>query len=128
MKGTLMTISLLAPWNVSRLRKSLRRSTPTIVRYSVMIGGILLLCSVAHATPVTSSGDTGSPFGQAMDNVLQFMTGPVAKVGALVGMVLAGVLYATGDPTAKKAAVAAGVGSLLALSASAVITWLGGGF
>jgi type IV secretory pathway VirB2 component (pilin) len=94
-----------------------------------MIGGVLILCSVAaHATPVTSSGDNGSPFGQAMDNVLQFMTGPVAKVGALVGMVLAGVLYATGDPTAKKAAVAAGVGSLLALSASAVITWLGGGF
>ena len=93
-----------------------------------MIGGVLILSAVAHATPVTSSGDTGSPFGQAMDNVLTFMTGPVAKVGALVGMVLAGVLYATGDPTAKKAAVAAGVGSLLALSASTVITWLGGSF
>ena len=94
-----------------------------------MIGGALILCSVAaHATPVTSSGDNGSPFGQAMDNVLQFMTGPVAKVGSFCGIVLAGILYATGDPTAKKAAVAAGIGSLIALSSSALLTWLGGGF
>ena len=125
-----MNTPLLRPsWDASTLRVSLRRSAPSLLRSGLMIGCLLLLSSVAaHATPVTSSGDNGSPFGQAMDNVLQFMTGPVAKVGSFCGIVLAGILYATGDPTAKKAAVAAGIGSLIALSSSALLTWLGGGF
>ena len=121
--------SLLPSWDASPPRVFLRRPSPSLVRSALMIGGVLILYSVAaHATPVTSSGDNGSPFGQAMDNVLQFMTGPVAKVGSFCGIVLAGILYATGDPTAKKAAVAAGIGSLIALSSSALLTWLGGGF
>ena len=75
---------------------------------------ILALPSFAHA----------SPFDGMLANVGDLFTGPIAKVGSLIGVVWGAVNWSTGDPGAKRTAAGICFGVCAALGAANIITWL----
>ena len=77
---------------------------------------ILAAPSFAHA----------SPFDGMINNISDLFTGPIAKAGALIGIIVGFIGWTTGEPGAKRNAAGIAFGVCGLVGAANVYTWLAG--
>ena len=84
---------------------------------------LLLLCAgplLAGTTPVSTN-----PWQTAVNNVQTALTGPVGRGLSLIAIAISGIMFAFGEPGAKKTVAGVVFGVAMILGAATWLTWLG---
>lgn len=104
------------PTTIERLRSTIR---PLMDRAGVA----LLVAAATLATPGVLTAQT-NPWEEAVDQISDAMTGPIARGLSLVAIVVGGMMFAFGEGGAKRttAGIIFGVG--MAMGAANFLTWL----
>ena len=101
---------------------------PLTIRSMIATGQVgLFVAAAALATPgPLAAQDPVSPWQNAVDQISEAMTGPIARGLSLVAIVIGGMMFAFGEGGAKRttAGIIFGVG--MAMGAANFLTWLTG--
>ena len=121
--------SLLASFRNANPHLSERLADPRFRRIlcdaSLLTLALVLIPTLAAQTPPPPTPTTTNPWEQSIERIRDLFTGTIASAVSAIAVVVGGLMFAFGEPGAKKLLAGLVMGIGMAMGAINLVNWLG---